>query len=118
MPIVFTYLAEEINQTREELNKELVDNPRYKNFKILNSFKYKIIEDDSQTIKMQFLALKLIELSKTENENSSIISFVKLSKYSERRFIELRAVSNTYNQLLYLTTVSLGLLSFLSVYLK
>ena len=46
MPIVFTYLAEEINQTREELNKELVDNPRYKNFKILNSFKYKIIEDD------------------------------------------------------------------------
>ena len=58
----------------------------------ISDFRYKINESDFQTIKIQLLALGLIELKKNIVENKSPIVFIKLSSYGDKKLIELKAV--------------------------
>ncbi|RJP73027.1 MAG: DUF4062 domain-containing protein [Ignavibacteriales bacterium] len=98
MPKVFEYLSKDvykkINEFEKRIETDLKKNPKSEKIQIMDEFKYKIKEEDFQTIKIQLIALGLLELSKDKSEKGSVISLIKISPYGEKKLIQLKAVKS------------------------
>ena len=92
MPELRDHIQKRINPSVGKLNKKFENSDEEDNVFFDGDFKYKIIERDFQTIKIQLLALGLIELKKKLKEDKSPIVFIKLSDYGDKKLIELKAV--------------------------
>ena len=96
MPYLKDHIQKRVNPSIGKLNKKIEnqiqngDADKRPHFN--GEFNYRIVDSDFQTIKIQLLALGLIEFTKDETGNGTPINYVKLSEYGDKKLVQLKAV--------------------------